>query len=456
MLKLSNDKLWEATLGELELHLSKANFTTWFKNTFISAIEGDQAIIGVPTDFVKSWLESKYHTHILNALQHLTDKAVRGVTYRVETVKVPVDAAGGAPVIMAAQPDKPAGGRGNGNGLNPRYTFDGFIVGKGNELAQAAAMACAEKPGEVYNPLFMYGGAGLGKTHLMQAIGTAILARAPKLRVLYVSCEQFTNEFIQAIFKGSMANFRERWRSVDVLLVDDVQFLTGKEGTQEEFFHTFNTLHHENKQIVLSADRPPKAIAALEARLLTRFEWGMIADVQEPDLETRIAILRAKCSERKIALTDDSLLYIANLIQDNVRELEGALNRIVAVHNLSHTAPSLESIKEVLSSVTQATHAKRQHAVTPKQIIGAVCQYYDVKVSDVLGQSRRQELVKPRQIVMYLMREEVQASFPTIGEELGGRDHSTAMHAIEKITRQLKEDLKLQQDLKLIKQRLYV
>lgn len=456
MPKLPNDKLWEATLGELELHLSKANFTTWFKNTFISTIEGDQAVIGVPTDFVKSWLETKYHGHILNALQHLTEKEVVRVAYRVETLKTPVDAATSASpeVVEEAAPLlKAMGGKG---GLNPRYTFDTFIVGKGNELAQAAAKACAEKPGDIYNPLFIYGGAGLGKTHLMQAVGHGILAHSPKARVLYVSCEQFTNEFIQAIFKGSMAAFRERWRSVDVLLVDDVQFLTGKEGTQEEFFHTFNTLHQENKQIILSSDRPPKAIAALEARLLTRFEWGMIADVQEPDLETRIAILRAKCDERKLHMSDEALVYIANVIQNSVRELEGALNRIVAVHNLSHSTPTVESIKEILSSITQATHTKRQHAVTPKQIIGAVCQYYDVKVSDILGQSRRQELVKPRQIVMYLMREEIQASFPTIGEELGGRDHSTAMHAIEKITKQLKEDIKLQQDLTLIKQRLYM
>ncbi len=455
MPKLPNDKLWEATLGELELHLSKANFTTWFKNTFISAIEGEQAVVGVPTDFVKSWLETKYHAHILNALQHLTEKEVRVVTYRVETAKAAADATSSAPeqIVEAPLPNKPLNGK---HGLNPRYTFDTFIVGKGNELAQAAAKACAEKPGDIYNPLFIYGGAGLGKTHLMQAIGHSILAQNPKTRVLYVSCEQFTNEFIQAIFKGSMAAFRERWRSVDVLLVDDVQFLTGKEGTQEEFFHTFNTLHQENKQIILSSDRPPKAIAALEARLLTRFEWGMIADVQEPDLETRIAILRAKCNERKLHLSDDSLVYIANVIQNSVRELEGALNRIVAVHNLSHTTPTVDSIKDILSSITQATHTKRQHAVTPKQIIGAVCQFYDVKVSEVLGQSRRQELVKPRQIVMYLMREEIQASFPTIGEELGGRDHSTAMHAIDKMTKQLKDDTKLQQDLTLIKQRLYM
>ena len=453
MPRLENDKLWQATLGELELHLSKANFTTWFKNTFISAIDGHRAVVGVPNAFTKAWLEGKYHQYIVNALKHLTEDEVRDVAYQVTSVKaVPVDPV--EALVVEAQPQS------NGHvspktGLNPRYTFDTFIVGKGNELAQAAAMACAEKPGEIYNPLFMYGGAGLGKTHLMQAIGHEMLKQNPRVRILYVSSENFTNEFIQAIFKGSMSNFRDRWRSIDVLLVDDVQFLAGKEGTQEEFFHTFNALHQQNKQIILSSDRPPKAIAALEARLLSRFEWGMIADIQEPDLETRIAILRAKCRERRCALDDQTLSYVANVFQHNVRELEGALNRIIAVHNLSKTQPNLESVKELLSTVVQAAQVKREHAVTPKQIIGAVCQYYDVKVTDVMGQSRRQELVRPRQLIMYLMREEINASFPTIGEELGGRDHSTAMHAVEKVTRQYKEDQKMQQDVKLIRQRLY-
>lgn len=453
MPKLENDKLWQATLGELELHLSKANFTTWFKNTFISAVDGHRAVVGVPNAFTKAWLEGKYHQYIINALKHLTEDEVREVEYQVTTSKShandPVEP------LVAEVPPPNAGHISPKTGLNPRYTFDNFIVGKGNELAQAAAKACAEKPGEIYNPLFVYGGAGLGKTHLMQAIGHEMLKQNPKARILYVSSEHFTNEFIQAIFKGSMSNFRDRWRSIDALLVDDVQFLAGKEGTQEEFFHTFNALHQQNKQIILSSDRPPKAIAALEARLLSRFEWGMIADIQEPDLETRIAILRAKCRERSCVLDDQTLTYVANVFQHNVRELEGALNRIIAVHNLSKTEPKLESVKELLSTVVQAAQVKREHAVTPKQIIGAVCQYYDVKVTDVMGQSRRQELVRPRQLIMYLMREEINASFPTIGDELGGRDHSTAMHAVEKVTKQYKEDQKMQQDVKLIRQRLY-
>ncbi|MDP2789870.1 MAG: chromosomal replication initiator protein DnaA [bacterium] len=452
MPKLENDKLWQATLGELELHLSKANFTTWFKSTFISAIDGHRAIVGVPNAFTKAWLEGKYHQYIINALKHLTADEVRDVEYQVTTMKAPPVDPVEALIVEAPQNSGHVSAK---TGLNPRYTFDTFIVGKGNELAQAAALACAEKPGDIYNPLFMYGGAGLGKTHLMQAIGHELLKQNPKARILYVSGEQFTNDFIQAIYKGSMANFRDRWRSIDALLVDDVQFFAGKEGTQEEFFHTFNALHQQEKQIILSSDRPPKAIAALEARLLSRFEWGMIADIQEPDLETRIAILRAKCKERRCSLDDQTLTYVANVFQHNVRELEGALNRIIAVHNLSHTQPSLESVKDLLSTVVQAAQIKREHAVTPKQIIGAVCQYYDVKVTDVMGQSRRQELVRPRQLIMYLMREEINASFPTIGEELGGRDHSTAMHAVEKIKRQYKEDQKMQQDVKLIRQKLY-
>jgi chromosomal replication initiator protein len=458
MLKLPNEKLWQATLGELELKLSKANFTTWFKNTFISQVEGHKAVVGVPNAFTKAWLENKYHNYILGAIKTLTENEVLEIEYRVESVTNKINpSAAPAETILEESQTKTTGKNGisKTTGLNPRYTFDNFIVGKGNELAQAAAMACAEKPGEIYNPLFIYGGAGLGKTHLMQAIGHEVLKREPKAKVLYVSSEYFTNEFIQAIFKGSMTAFRDRWRSVEVLLVDDVQFLAGKEGTQEEFFHTFNALHQTNKQIILSSDRPPKAIAALEARLLSRFEWGMIADIQEPDLETRIAILRAKCKEKSCSLDDASLNYIANVVQDNIRELEGALNRIMATHNLSKTLPTLDSIKEILASVSQAAQTKRQHAVTPKQIIACVCQFFDVKVTEVLGQSRRSELVRPRQLIMYLMREEISASFPTIGEELGGRDHSTAMHAVEKISKQVKEDPKLQQNIKLIRQRLY-
>lgn len=455
---LSNDQLWQATLGELELRLSKANFTTWFKNTFISSHESGQISIGVPNAFAKEWLEKKYHDHIIKALQHLTNNEIKTVSYKVETVS----AATSKPQAAKKEVESPAnekksggGGASSITGLNPRYTFENFIVGKGNELAQAAALACAEKPGEIYNPLFIYGGSGLGKTHLMQAIGRETLKRDPKAKILYVSSERFTNEFIQAIFKGTMVQFRERWRSVDVLLVDDVQFLAGKEGTQEEFFHTFNALHQSNKQIILSSDRPPKAIASLEARLLSRFEWGMIADVQEPDLETRIAILRAKCKEKNYALSEESVSYIANIIQSNVRELEGALNRIIATHKLSNNPPDLASVKEILSTVAQAAETKRQHAVTPKQIIGAVCQFYDVKASDLLSQSRKQDLVRPRQLVMYLMREEIHASYPAIGDELGGRDHTTAMHAVEKLTKQVKEDVKIQQDIKLIRQRLY-
>lgn len=456
MAELSNEQLWQATLGELELHLSKANFTTWFRNTFISAHEQGKVLVAVPTAFAKEWLEKKYHTHILQALQHLTHNAISEVAYRVESAKNPVNEPLAASIDSATPPAGDAAPKvSQKTGLNPKYTFASFIVGKGNELAQAAAMTCAEKPGEVYNPLFVYGGAGLGKTHLMHAIGNDALKRNPKAKVLYVSSEQFTNDFIQAIFKGTMVQFREHWRSADLLLVDDVQFFTAKEGTQEEFFHTFNALHQQNKQIILSSDRPPKAIAALESRLLSRFEWGMIADVQEPDLETRIAILRSKCSDRKFPLSDEILNYIGTVVQNNVRELEGALNRIIAIQRLRNDPPTLSSIKEVLSSVAQAAEVKRQHAVTPKQLIGAVCQYYDIKVSDLLSQSRRQELVRPRQLVMFLMREEIHASFPTIGEELGGRDHTTAMHAVEKVSKQIKEDQKMQQDVKLIRQRLY-
>ena len=458
MLKLPNDRLWQATLGELELKISKASFTTWFKNTFISQIDGNKAVVGVPNAFAKAWLEGKYHNFIIETIKSLTENEILQVEYKVESFNLKAQPENQLPQATVAESEQKAEEKNRTSkttGLNPRYTFDNFIVGKGNELAQAAAKACAEKPGGVYNPLFIYGGTGLGKTHLMQAIGHGVQKNRPKAKVLYVSSEAFTNEFIQAIFKGSMTAFRDRWRSVDMLLVDDVQFLAGKEGTQEEFFHTFNALYQANKQIILSSDRPPKAIAALEARLLSRFEWGMIADILEPDLETRIAILRAKCKEKVCGLDDECLNFIANVIQDNIRELEGALNRIMATHNLSKKPITLESIKEILSLVSRAANAKRRNAVTPKQIIATVCQFFDVKVTEVLGQSRKSELVKPRQMIMFLMREEISASFPAIGEELGGRDHSTAMHAVDKINKQSKADPKMQQDIKLIRQRLY-
>ncbi|MAF13498.1 MAG: chromosomal replication initiator protein DnaA [Parcubacteria group bacterium] len=450
---MEEQKIWQAALGELELTLSRANFTTWFKNTFIYTYNSENITIGVPNTFTKAWLEKKYHSAILKALQKITDNQVKVITYQVET-----KGKNQADIIIKKAEEKIAKTfvaetpRINEFGLNKRYGFNNFVIGKGNELAQAASIAISEKPGAVYNPLFIYGGVGLGKTHLAQAIGNKILESSPNKRVLYVSCEKFTNDFIKSISTNKVDKFKNIYRSADVWLVDDVQFLAGKESTQEEFFHTFNALHQNNKQVVMTADRAPKAIPAMESRLISRFEWGMIADISAPDLETRAAILKAKCKEKNCQLDEETIAYVATNVQNNVRELEGALNKIIAYHQLNGTAPILENVKKILSSIYSA---QRKKSVTPKQIINIVAEFFDIKIDDLLGSCRKKNLAVPRQIVMYLMRVELKSSFPSIGQEIGNRDHTTAMHAHLKITKILDEDEKINQDVKLIKERLY-
>ncbi len=446
---MTNEELWSSTLGELELLISKANFTTWFKNTSIVSVNEGQVVVAVPNAFTKAWLEKKYHSFIVKALQNIAGSGIKHIDYRVE-----LGQAGTQKQELAAPPAPATAVRevGASFGLNPRYTLDAFIVGKNNELARAAALAVAQNPGGTYNPLFIYGGVGLGKTHLMQAIGHDIVGRTPGKHVLYVPCEKFTTEFIQAIGSGKIERFKSTYRSVDVLLVDDIQFLAGKEGTQEEFFHTFNTLHQANKQIVLTSDRPPKAIQTLENRLISRFEWGMIADIASPDLETRTAILETKCRERGYHLEPDIINYLATNIQHNVRELEGALNRIVAYHQLNNRAPSLESVKELLHGLQSG--GGHNKSLTSKKILATIAQYYDVGADDLLGVSRKKHLVEPRQVAMYLMREELKASFPTIGQEMGGRDHTTAMHSCLKVAKELETNEKVRQDIHNLRQQL--
>ncbi len=451
---MTNEQLWQAALGELELSLSKANFTTWFKNTFIISQEDNKIIIGVPNAFTKTWLENKYHKEIAQALANVTNNKVSQVQYRVESKKAPAIPSSSATVDAVGEPANGVSPeKKNGFQLNARYTFDNFIVGKGNELAHAACLAVSQKPGEVYNPLFLYGGAGLGKTHLLQAIAHEVLKISPEKKIVYVTCEKFTNEFINSISQGGAEKFKNFYRSADVLLIDDIQFLAGKEGTQEEFFHTFNALHQQNNQIVISSDRPPKAIPALENRLVSRFEWGMIADIAQPDFETRVAILNAKCKERGKPLPSAIISAVANTVHSSVRELEGALNRIYAFHELNKSEPTVESVKSILSSVSN--YKKRDSALTPKQIISTVAEFFEVKIDDLVGSSRKKELVVPRQITMFLLREEAKCSYPTIGQELGGRDHTTAMHAYEKIKKAEEEDEKIRQDINLIRQRFY-
>ena len=453
-------QLWQTALGELELSISKANFTTWFKNTFIIEHSEKVIIIGVPNAFTKTWLEKKYHKEIINTLKN-AGAEIKTVEYRVQATK---------PIQINSQPittqeqtntnststNKPttqqATEKIGPNGLNSHYTFANFVVGKGNELAHAACTAIVKKPGEVYNPLFIYGGVGLGKTHLMQAIGNEIAVVYPDKKTLYVTSERFTNEFINSIQHGDGKKFKDKYRNIDVLMIDDIQFLAAKEQTQEEFFHTFNTLHQNNKQIIITSDRPPKAIPALEQRLVSRFEWGMIADVGAPDLETRIAILQTKCQQKNYVLDEEILRYIATAVQNNVRELEGVLNKIIAFHELNNQKPTIESVKSIITNLVVSSRTGR---VTPKQIAEIVTDYFDIKMSELIGNSRKKELVLPRQITMYLMRQELNSSYPNIGQEMGGRDHTTAMHACTKITKKIIDDEQLNQDIELIKQRLY-
>lgn len=451
---MQNDQLWQAVLGELELQLSRANFTTWFKGTFISSREDNKIIIGVPNAFTKSWLEKKYHKPILTVLQNLTNNLIREIFYKVETKKVSGLERGGLISSFPKIELKEEPSNLTSFGLNNRYTFNKFIVGKGNELAYAACEAVAKSPGKSYNPLFIYGGVGLGKTHLLQAIGHHLVTQKSGAKVMYVTSEKFTNEYIQAVKNGRGKEFKDLYRTVDLLLIDDIQFIAGKEGTQEEFFHTFNHLHQINKQIVLTSDRPPKAIPALEKRLLSRFEWGMIADVSVPDLETRIAILEAKLKEKNFSLNREVVSYIASHIQNNIRELEGALNRIIAFHQFNNTAITLENAKNILATITKAAAGGKKN-ITPKDIIKVVSEFYDLNVDGLTGKSREKRLAYPRQIIMYLMREELNSSYPAIGHELGGRDHTTAIHAFNKICNEIEGCEKTKQEVSSIRERLY-
>ena len=459
-LRMNTSHLWQAALGELELLLSKPNFNTWFKETYVVSYENDRIIVGVPNGFTKQYLEKKYHPIIIKALRNVSQCPVKDVIYKVEFSEhrpKSIDGVFIKEVVFAPAVVSNAGASRNDaalhyNNLNPRYTFSNFIVGKYCELANAACHAVAAGPGEVYNPLFLYGGVGLGKTHLLQAVGHEILAEHPEKKVLFVTCEKFTNDFIQAVRSGRVKELKDLYRGVDVLLIDDIQFLSSKEGTQEEFFHTFNTLHQTNRQLVVSSDRPPKAIPAIESRLLSRLEWGMIADITTPDLETRIAILDAKCKERGLSVSKDIINYIATIIHNNIRELEGALNRVIAYSQLNVAPLTFEKIKQILSSIT-STPAKK--SLSPKQIIHIVAEFYNINITDVTGVCRKRELTIPRQIVMFLLREETKCSFPAIGAELGGRDHTTAIHAYNKIKKEIDGSPKIKEEIDLIRQRIY-
>jgi len=469
---MNPQQLWQATLGELEILLSKANFTTWFKNTTISSYDNNQITLSVPNIFTKEWLEKKYHQAILKAIRNVTENSnIKEIVYKVEQIATQrnlftggetINIKGEATTVEAvAQPiETPtptntvsaSASISNNNELNPKYNFSSFIVGKNNELAHAAGLAVVKSPGSAYNPLFIYGGVGLGKTHLMQAIGNKILENNPAAKVLYVSCEKFTNDYINAIQNGKANEFENKYRQIDVLLIDDIQFISGKERTQEAFFHTFNELHQHNKQVIISSDRPPKAIAALEHRLISRFEWGMIADISAPDLETKTAIIESKAKEKNFSLDGEIVNYLASVMINNIRELEGVLNRIIALSQLQNRILTLEDVKQI---VTSTITNSQKNSLTPKNVIKVVSEYFDIDIKDIIGPCRKKNLTEPRQIIMYLMREELKLSYPVIGAEIGNRDHTTVIHAHDKINNNIKDNDKLRQDLNVLKQKIY-
>jgi chromosomal replication initiator protein len=457
-------QVWRAALGELQVSLSPANFETWLRDTNLADVDDNRFRIAVPNGFAKDWLETRYRSLISQTLARIVGYSVQ-VEFVVAATEPNGSEPGGAtstspgtvaPATAANQhvrvePTR-VGGEGGATNINPRYTFANFIVGSANRLAHAASLSVAERPGHAYNPLFLYGGVGLGKTHLMHAIGNQVIAKFPRKRVVYATSEKFTNEFITSIQQGKIDEFRSRYRRIDLLLIDDIQFIADKERTQEEFFHTFNAIHEDGKQIVLSSDRPPKAILTLEERLRSRFEWGLIADLTAPDLETRIAILRAKAEEGGVPIGSDVVEFIARKVVSNIRELEGALNRIVAYASMGAMPISIELAQAVLSNVL---YNPKKRLVTPERITKAVADYYGVQIEALKGQKRDRAIVVPRQIAMFLMREETDVSLLRIGAELGGRDHSTVLHACDKITRESAANDEMRREIAAVRELIY-
>ncbi len=455
------NSLWQAVLGEIELSMSRGSFITWFKNTSVLRQDEESITIGVPNVFIKQHIERKFNTMITDILKK------QGLTIRVEykasaarkpaldEEQIILSPTPGATTSASKQIKTPARSSALAHnyrqGLNERYTFENFIVGSGNELAYAACQAAATQPGTKYNPLFLYGGVGIGKTHLMQAVGNSILAGKPTARVVYVSSEQFLQEFVDALRFKKISDFVDFYRGADVLIVDDVQFIAGKEKAQEEFFHTFNALHQANKQIIISSDRAPREIATLEERLRSRFVWGMSIDMQTPDFETRCAILQTKAAGHDIELDKEVTEYLATNVQTNIRELEGALNQLLAFCEMRGLQPDINIASSLLGS-----HQTRPKHISAKQIIERTARHFQVPMEDMLGPKRDKDIVVPRQVAMYMLRSELHLSFPKIARELGRKDHTTAIHSVEKIEKESHFDVELRTAIAEIKERLHV
>ena len=457
-------EVWQNALGELQVALSRANFETWFRNTFIFDFKKGVFTVGVPSVFYEGFLKKHYLKEITKALQNQSDEQILGVKFKIaapspeqriileknKVIHRAVDNSTPKPVENHATVT--AQFLPTNSSLNDDYKFESFIVGPSNQVAHAAAMAVSKSPGQIYNPLYIYGDSGLGKTHLMQAIGHSFLENNSEKTVLYVSSESFINDFVSAIQSGSgkAKNFKDRYRNVDILLIDDIQFLAGKETTQEEFFHTFNHLHQNKKQVVLTSDRYPKDIKGLEGRLQTRFEAGMVADIGLPDLETRQAILKRKAAAQNKDINNEVVEFIAMNIQSSIRELEGALTKIIATCELTKREINLENAQDILKGIID----KKKQAITPELIIREIVKYYGISIEELLGKKRTKEIVLPRQITMYFLRHEANMSFPDIGKQMGGKDHSTIMHGCKKIESDISQNQQIKEDITRIKERL--
>jgi len=450
--------LWQAVLGEIELSVSRGNYLTWFKNTLLLKQDDDVVVIGVANVFVKQQMEGKYSELVTSTLRK-NGLSPERIEYKISVLatnqKLSDESAG--PGLLAPRQNAVLSGQfKNGSlttfrqGLNERYVFENFVVGAGNELAFAACQAIVQKPGTKYNPLFLYGGVGIGKTHLIQAVGNAILSQNPSAKILYISTEQFVKEFVAALRFRKTDEFARFYRSADVLIVDDVQFIADKEKMQEEFFHTFNTLYQANKQIIISSDKPPKDIPTIEERLRSRFAWGMSIDMQNPDFETRCAIIQTKAQGHDVSLSIDVVEYLSNNFQTNIRELEGALNQLLAFCEMRGLEPDLSTATSLLG----ITKSRPKH-LSAKQIVERTAKHFQIPIEDIVGPKRDKDIVVPRQIAMYILRSELHLSFPKIARELGRKDHTTAIHSVEKIEAESRLDGSLRAAISDIKEKLY-
>lgn len=448
---MNSQAIWQGVLGEIEVSIPPSSFSTWFKSTELDIISDNEVAVLSPNPFVLTQLEKRYYQRIADGLKR-NGLAVSTIHFRPKKTAArkqrlsrdePNSTTAAQPIIKQAKK--------SATNLNPRYTFDNFIVGSSNDLAHAACQAIAANPGTKYNPLYLYGGSGLGKTHLMQAVGNEIIKRQPSARVLYTTTETFVSEFLDSI-RFKKKGFSDKYRNVDVLIVDDMQFIANKEKTQDEFFHTFNDLHQNDKQIIISSDKPPKSIPTLTDRLRSRFEWGMTIDVQMPDYETRCAIVTAKAGLSNVELSADVIEYLATNFKTNIRELEGALNQLLAYAEMQNITPDAETAEGLLGNIKRS---RPQH-ITAKQIIDKTARHFGVEVKDVCSPRRDKYIMQPRQIAMYLLRSELKMSFPKIAQELGRKDHTTAIHSVDKISKEMLISVNIREQINDIRDKLYV